>query len=663
MANRFKIETIFKAIDKMSAPVRKMQSRIGKMTRSMSRGLKKVTRQMKKFGSGVAAGARKAGIALLAIGAALVNVIATGARFQKTLIAAAVKFPESIRKGTEAFKELEAAARKIGSTTEFTAEQSAEALNFLAMAGFNAKGAIAALPGVVDLATVAQIELGEATDIASDALGAFNLMTKDHTQLGKNLARINNVIAKTTTSANTNTVEFFEAMKDGGPVATAAGASIETFAALVGQLANAGIKGSKAGTTLKNMFLKLSAPSSKAAKMLKDLGVNAVDSNGNLRDMLDILGELQKPLAKLGTAQQAAILDELFGKRAIAGVNVLLAVGAKRLREYRGEILNANDAATTMAAVMRDQLFGKWTAFLSAIEGVKVSVFSYVEGPLSDVIVKMTEWVRANEDLIAGKIGEFLKKVINNFANIVKWMKRIGIAVAVFFSLIAVLKTLTLILTLVNLVMAANPITLIVIGVLALIAAVAAAALLWDDFRNALVTTFNDVVTVIRDTVSNIINTWQGVVLFFSNVWLTIFGFFNEGVAKINSLVSLLTSAWTAVGTFFSGLWSNIGGFIFDVIDKIIGGVSIIVNALTGNFAGGSAIKFLQQSNEGQVNNGQNNIGGSQVITTREQITRSIEENRSVNSAEITIKDETGFARLTRGQFNKNISLESSGEF
>ena len=103
MASRYKIETIFKAIDKISAPVKKMQNRIGKMTRSMARGLDKIKRKMKKFGSSVASGVRTASFAIVALGAALVDVIATGARFTKTLVAAAVKFPESIRKGTEAF--------------------------------------------------------------------------------------------------------------------------------------------------------------------------------------------------------------------------------------------------------------------------------------------------------------------------------------------------------------------------------------------------------------------------------------------------------------------------------------------------------------------------------------------------------------------------------
>jgi Phage-related minor tail protein. len=371
MSGRFSVEAVFKAVDRMTAPVTRMQNRVGRLTRSMGRGFDKLNRSVGNFTSSVKRSALAVTAAMVMSSAAMANVIGTGAQFEQTLVNAAAKFPGEIRKGTAAFQQLETAARRTGSTTEFSASQSAEALNFLAMAGFNAEASVAALPGVVDLATAAQVDLATATDVASDSLGAFGLMTKDATKLGANLARVNDVIARTTTSANTTVETLFETIKDGAPVATTAGATIETFAALAGELANAGIKGSKAGTTLKNMFLSLSAPGTGAAKILARLGVQTKDADGNMRDIVDILEDLNGSLDGLGTADRSGVLEGIFGKIPIAGVNVLLASGSDRLREYRKELEGASGASATMASVMRDTLQGRLNSLKSVVEGVK----------------------------------------------------------------------------------------------------------------------------------------------------------------------------------------------------------------------------------------------------------------------------------------------------
>jgi TP901 family phage tail tape measure protein len=324
----------------------------------------------------------------------MADVIQTGAEFEQTLVSAAAKFPEGIKKGSEAFKQLEDTARKTGATTEFTASQAASGLNFLAMAGFNAEQSITALPAIVDLATAAQVDLATASDIATDSLGAFGLATKDATQLGKNLARVNDVMAKTATSANTTMELMMETIKEGGPVATSAGASLETFLALTGELANAGIKGSKAGTTLKNVFLKLSAPVGQASKLLKGMGVQTKDANGDLRDVVDILGDLDKGLAGLGTAEKSGVLNAIFGKIPIAGVNVLLKSGSEKLREYRKTLEGASGAAGQMASVMRDTLQGRINSMNSAIEGLKITLFSLKNDAIAGVVEGITGWVR-----------------------------------------------------------------------------------------------------------------------------------------------------------------------------------------------------------------------------------------------------------------------------
>jgi len=634
MAGRFSVEAVFKAVDKVTAPVTRMQNRVGKLTRSMGRGFQRLNKTVDKFSSGI----KKGGIAVVAslalTTAAMADVVSIGAEFEQTLVNAAAKFPGEIRKGTEAFKLLEDAAKKTGATTEFTASQAAQALNFLAMAGFDAEGAVAALPGVVDLATSAQIDLATATDVASDSLGAFNLMTKDSAQLGKNLARVNDVIAKTATSANTTVEDLFEAMKEGGPVATTAGASIETFSALAGELANAGIKGSRAGTTLKNMFLGLAAPTAGASKILKRLGVQTQDADGNLLDIVDVLGSLNKSLDGLGTAERSGVLEGIFGKIPIAGVNVLLGSGAKKLNAYRKELEGASGASTKMASVMRDTLQGRLKSLNSAIEGVKIQIFSMTSGPLSDAVDKMTEWVRANQKVIATKIGAFISGLITNFKSIVKWVKRIGIGLAVFFAFTAVLKTLVLVMTAVNLVMAANPIGLIILGIMALIAIVSTAIIWWDELKAS----FMEI-----GWVQTIIKAFEGAAL-------------------------LIQGAWEPVGEFFGSLWDGVIQ-TFNSAVEIITGIADKVSSITSGIVdtissiGGGVADFFGFGDDEEEQGNKSASESANIVTPQERVAKTIEEKRSTSTAEVTIKDETGRAEVTGGTLGNGLMLQPSGAF
>lgn len=408
MAKRFKVDVEFKGTDKVSGAMSKMQRSVSRFGSKSGRVIDKMDRKVRQLSKGFnkLALVGAAGFALLSAGA--LDVVKTGIQFEQSLVNAAAKFPGQIRQGTKAFQMLEDAAKKTGRTTEFTASQSAEALNFLAMAGFSAESAIAALPGVVDLATASQTDLATATDIATDSMGAFGLLTDDAAQAGKNLARINDVIAKTSTTANTNVEQLFEAIKDGAPIATTAGASLETFATLAGVMANAGIKGSRAGTTLKNIFVKLAAPTKEAGNLLQRMGVQTKDANGDLRDVVDIFEDLDKGLAGLGTAERSGVLEGIFGKIPLAGVNVLLKEGSQGLREYRSELEGASGASSQMAEMMRGTTLGSLKALGSAIEGVKIELFGATKGPFKDLVDWATTWVRDKSPAIVSSFNDMV---------------------------------------------------------------------------------------------------------------------------------------------------------------------------------------------------------------------------------------------------------------
>ena len=456
-AGRFSVEAVFKGIDKISAPVTRMQNRISKFTRRAANSIKRLNKQTAILGKTFKTALGVAGIAggLFLLQSAMVSTIQTGVEFEQTLTNAAAKFPEGIRKGSAAFRQLEEVAKQVGKTTEFTASQAAGGLNFLAMAGFNAEQSIAALPAVVDLATAASIDLATASDIATDSLGAFGLTSKNAVQQGKNLARINDVLAKTATTANTDISQLFEAIKEGAPVATAAGQSLETFAAFAGQMANAGIKGGTAGTTLKNIFVRLTTASGSAAKSLKKMGVVVADAQGNTRDAVDIFADLEKGLDGLGTAERSRVLANIFGRIPLAGVNVLLKTGSARLREYRTELEGAGGAAKEMAAVMRDTLQGRINTLKSSTEGLSLTIFAGLAPALTTGVEKLTVIVRAVDSFLT-KNRETIPVILEMVGNI---SKVIGVLILFKLAIIAI-----------TFVMALNPFGLLLIGLTALVA-------------------------------------------------------------------------------------------------------------------------------------------------------------------------------------------------
>ena len=705
MAGRFSVEAVFKAVDRVTRPVSRMQNRVGKFTRSMSRGFNKLNRTVDKFSANVKRGAIATAAALAITAGAMANVLGAGVEFEQTLVNAAAKFPGEIRKGTKAFKELGAAAKEVGATTEFTATQSAQALNFLAMAGFNAESSITALPGVVDLATAAQVDLATATDIATDSLGAFNLITKDTEQLGKNLARVNDVIAKTATSANTTVEDLFEAFKEGGPVATTAGASIETFSALVGELANAGIKGGRAGTTLKNMFLKLASPTAKGAKLLKTFGVETADANGDMRDIVDIIGDLNKSLDGLGTAQRTGVLEGIFGRIPIAGVNILLASGAKKLDTFRKSLEGASGASGRMAAMMRDTTRGSLNALNSAVEGVKISIFDLSKGPLKDAIDKTTDWVRANNDLIAQNIGGFIADLITNFEEIVQTGKKIiGVIVAymalvvalklaaaasIAFKIVSIALTATMailkgamlayqfivaglpkILALariailaLNIAFAANPVGLVIIAITAFIALAATVITAWDPVTEF----FSDLWGSIKDVISGI----GGALKKFGEF----FGFTDAPEVKAPEVPEVDAPTIKAATTPViepevktpevpEARTPRLTLVPKAPVDQANLSVTPAVADITQQINNVVPEIIAQASNDDEFDNVATTGAEPQIVSPQERVARSIEERRETKSAEITIKPEVGVsAEVTQGQLGNNIKLQRSGSF
>lgn len=635
MATNFSIQTIFKAVDKVSGPLTRMTSKVTRFADRAESSLGRVNRRLGSMQNAVTSGVRTTAAAATTGAAALAKVTQVGADFEQQITNAAAKFPGAIRRGSAAFDQLSDKARQVGETTEFSASQAAQALDFLAMAGFDADQAIGALPLVVDLATSSNLDLATATDIASDALGQFNLTSKDAATQSLNLARITDVMSKTATSANTTVSALFETYKDAGPVATAAGASIETLSALTGELANAGIKGGRAGTALRAVFGRLQAPTGEAAKIIKRLGVQTRDTSGNMLDVIDILGNLTSSLDGLGTSQRAEVLKKIFGEEPIAAVNILLSAGTDRLKGFREQLERTEGSTASLAKVMRDTTGADIKGMMSAIEGVTITLFDLNRKGIREGIGGVTNWVRSVNEML--KTNEDLGRSIgiDLVTAVVSLVKVIGILIAASIAL----KTATV----------ATSIAIGAFRVVSMAATVATVA--W--------TTATAAAPAILATVRAAVLALN-IALAMNPIGLVI-----TAIGGLVAAATLLIANWDKVTDFFKGMWATVK----DLFASSVQGITAVVSPFFSLIESlGNIWDKLRGATSDPINaeiNTRQNVSttaGAGVISPQEAITRSINENKS--SAEVTLRNETNTtAEVSKRSGPMSLNIANSGAF
>ena len=239
---------------------------------------------------------------------------------------------EEIANGSESFEMLEKAAKDAGATTQFSASQSAEALNFLALAGYDAEKAVKTLPTVLNLAAAGGMELGEASDMVTDAMSALG----DKAGTAESFV---DKLAKTSQKSNTSVAQLGQAILTVGGTAKVLSGGVDEMNTVLGILADNGIKGAEGGTALRNMILSLTAPTDTAADAIKSLGLNVLDANGNMRPLNDIFNDLNGTLSTMTQGEQTQVLNKIFNKVDLKSVNALLANSGERFDELSGYIL------------------------------------------------------------------------------------------------------------------------------------------------------------------------------------------------------------------------------------------------------------------------------------------------------------------------------------
>lgn len=298
------------------------------------------------------------------------------------------------------FTALREQAKKLGAETQFTSRDAASGQAFLAMAGFTPRAIQAALPGVLNMALAGGMDLGESADIGSNILSQFHLDPKE-------MDRVSDVLTAAFTRTNTDLTNIGEAMKYAGTGMAGLGVSVEQTTAMIGVMANVGLRGSIAGTGLQTTFSRLAAPTGKAASALKELGVNVAYATGKMRPAEAVLADIYKAVHKYGDVDQLSFFKDIAGEEAAKSFQALVqSAGSGELQKLLGELKKAQGESATVARKMADNLDGDLKNLDSAWEGLRIQIEELVDGPLrglvqgiSNVVGAMTTWARENPGL------------------------------------------------------------------------------------------------------------------------------------------------------------------------------------------------------------------------------------------------------------------------
>lgn len=442
---------------------------------------------------------------------------------------------------------LSALAKKMGSETAFSASECAEALNYLALAGYDTQQMCDTLPTVLNLAAAGGIDLAAASDMVTDAMSALGMGVDE-------AGTMVDQMAKTASSTNTSVAQLGEGILTIGATAkTVKGGTAELNTAL-GILANNGIKGAEGGTHLRNVILSLQNPTDKAAACMEQLGLDVYDSEGNMRSLNDILGDLNTSMDGMTAAEKSNIIGQIFNKTDLSSVNALLANTGDTWDDLQQSIIDSGGAAQQMADTQLDNLQGQITILKSALEGLAIS-FGELLMPAIKMIVG---WVQQFVDWLNG-MDEGTKKVVTTIALLAaalgpvlivigKVVSAVGTIMTIVPKVAGVINTVKTAFAALNTTMLANPIFLIIAAITALVAAF---IYLWntnEDFRQFWINLWENVKEVA-------IAVWEAIKNFFAAAW--------------EAISSTAQAVWNGIKDFFSGLWEGIKTIFTTVVEAI----------------------------------------------------------------------------------------------
>ena len=464
-------------------------------------------------------------------------------------------------------------AKKMGAETAFSASECAEALNYLALAGYDTQQMCDTLPTVLNLAAAGDIALADASDMVTDAMSALGMGVDEAETMVDQMA-------KTASTTNTSVAQLGEGILTIGATAKSIKGGTAELNTALGILANNGIKGAEGGTHLRNIILSLQNPTDKAAAQMEALGISVYDSEGNMRSMNDILGDLNKSMDGMTSAEKSNIIGTIFNKTDLSSVNALLANTGSTWDSLQKSITESGGAAQQMADTQLDNLQGQITILKSALEGLAISFGEL----LMPAIKQIVGWVQKFVDWLNG-LSEGTKKTVVTIALLAaalgpvlivigKVISAVGTIMTVVPKIAGVINTVKGAFAALNTTMLANPIVLIIAAIAALVAAF---IYLWnncDGFRQFWIDLWENVKQVA-------ITVWNAIKEFFSQVWETIKTIFSTVFEVIKTLVTtyfnlyktIIETVFNVIKTVITTIWEAIKGVfttVFNVIKTLV---------------------------------------------------------------------------------------------
>lgn len=540
---------------------------------------------------------------------------------------------------------LEAKARELGASTTFSASQAADALGYMALAGWDTEQMLAGVGSVLTLAQAGEMELAAASDLVTDYLSAFNMEASE-------TARMVDVLAYAQANANTTVEGLGMAFKNCAANANAAGMDVETTSAAISMMANQGLKGSEAGTALNAVLRDMTAKMEDGAIAIGEQSVAVMDAEGNYRDFTDILADVQAATNGMGDAEKAAALQSTFTADSIKGLNLMLNAGADEMVGFRDELYGCAGAAEETAATMTDNLGGDLAAMNSAFEELSLKIYDGLQEPLRSAVKFITgtvvpgiegfmAWLTTGTqefDEFGNVVGETaspLSQLASTVQSMVPVLAAAGgallayegysLAVTVAEKARAAATTLVDNATkLLNGTMKLNPIGIVITLIGALVAAF---LYLWntsEEFRNFWIGVWDAVKAAVQPladwVMANVITPlvskfqefqtlfaglWDAIVANVTSAWEQIAPIVQAGMQVIQTIIGAVMpviqaawdGAWGLISSVFTAIWDNISNTVNTVMGVIQGIIQVVTGIISGDWnAVWSGIKQIFES-------------------------------------------------------------------
>lgn len=698
-AGKFSVEAIFKAVDRLTQPMRKMQTGI----RTFAKDADKAMKQLDGVTSKVLTSVNGLAVGFTALGTAAAAGLAVAAKPGMEFEQKMADLGAAYLMTRDQMGDLEKEALRLGAATQFSGTEIVAAMENMAKAGFEPQQTLRGIAGM----TYAAAAAGE--DLATTAENVSAVMKGMGIDVGRS-TEVADVLALASVKTASSISSLAESMSKVSSTARQLGVPLKDTVAMVALLQDVGLDASEAGSATATMLTMMSKPSDQVAAKMRRLGVSFKDAQGNMKKPVEVLQQLVKAGKKAGgNMDQVAFFADLVGLRGQkAAVNLKELFAAGKYEPLVEALDHAQGTAQKMSDLRMNTLTGDLDVATENVKTLGVELYTMASGPLREIVKGFTEWLDANKGIIVSGIVDTIKAIAANLPTIVKWAKRLGIIVTVLYAAAAAVKVATLAMAAFNAVAALNPIALIamaVVGAIALILAfwpevsqffadmwagivqlagsitaavssfvsrafapIKAFFLGWFKFVVGIWTLaaqaliyifkpqFDQLMTIARIAYAVLLAIWGPLSEFFALLWdgIVQVATYSWGLiaSVIGGYVERVKSVWSTLGEFFVGLWEMIKSAFLAVLGPVFEKIMWAIGA-------------VQEIGQGTIDTVTGGGAAPQVVSPQERTAQSISQSTETTNAELLIRDDTGKAVMTKAPSSPRIGirLEPTGAF